>query len=445
MTSAADDTCDVAMADAQDAPTATDFSPDPVPLLNPADGVPPVVETAEHLAEVVAALAAGTGPVAVDAERASGYRYGQRAYLLQLRRAGAGSVLIDPIACPDLEPLARAIAGLEWVFHAASQDIPCLAELGLHPASVFDTELAARLLGYPRVGLGSMVEAVLGLSLEKGHSAVDWSVRPLPEPWLRYAALDVEVLLDLRDELESQLERAGKREWAQQEFDAIAAAPPPGPRIDPWRRVSGLHRVRRARQLAIVRGLWETRDRIAIARDIAPGRVLPDSAIVEAALSGPADVDALCLLPVFGGRATRRQASTWFAAIEAARTLPENALPPVHVPATGPPPPRSWPDRDPVAAARLSAMRAAVSTVAEGWGLPVENLLSPDSVRRIAWTPPVDASAAGIAAALHEFGARTWQVDLTAGPLADALTHAAMPPEPMSEDVDSIGEGINAS
>ncbi|MGQ0624760.1 MAG: HRDC domain-containing protein [Sporichthyaceae bacterium] len=428
---------------AQDTDAGQSTEPAPVPLLTPADGVPAVVQSAEHLAHVVAALAAGTGPVAVDAERASGYRYGQRAYLLQLRRAGAGTVLIDPIACPDLGSLAGALSGLEWVFHAASQDIPCLAELGLHPSALFDTELAARLLGYPRVGLGSMVETVLGLSLEKGHSAVDWSVRPLPEPWLRYAALDVEVLIDLRDEMEAQLVRAGKAAWARQEFEAIVAAPASPPRVDPWRRVSGLHRVRRARQLAIVRSLWETRDRIAIARDIAPGRVLPDSAIVEAALSGPADIDALCLLPVFGGRATRRAASTWFAAIESARALPERALPPVHVPATGPPPPRSWPDRDPAAAVRLSAMRTAVCAVADAYGLPVENLIAPDSVRRIAWSPPADTSTDGLAGTLSEFGARPWQIELTAGPLAGALANAA-PPEVSTTDEASVGEGVDA-
>ena len=201
----------------------------PVPLLEPAGGVPPVIETPESLAQAAAALAAGSGPVAVDAERASGYRYGQRAYLIQLNRAGSGIHLVDPIACGDLTPLIEAISGEEWVLHAASQDIPCLAEVGLRPERIFDTELAGRLLGYPRVGLGSIVEGVLGLTLEKGHSAVDWSVRPLPEPWLSYAALDVEVLIELRDALEAELKETGKLDWAHQEFAAIVANPLPGP------------------------------------------------------------------------------------------------------------------------------------------------------------------------------------------------------------------------
>ncbi len=176
-----------------------------IPLLEPRDGLPPVVETGGALAEVTDALARGQGPVAVDAERASGYRYGQRAYLVQLRRAGTGTVLIDPIACPVLSGLDAALADAEAVLHAASQDLPCLSELGFRPRRLFDTELAGRLLGYPRVALGTLVEEVLGFHLEKGHSAADWSARPLRTELLRYAALDVEVLIELRDALADEL------------------------------------------------------------------------------------------------------------------------------------------------------------------------------------------------------------------------------------------------
>ncbi|MDR3079671.1 MAG: HRDC domain-containing protein, partial [Streptomyces sp.] len=288
----------------------------PLPLLAPRDGIPPVIVDDTSLAEVIAAFAAGTGPIAVDAERASGYRYGQRAYLVQLRRQGAGTALIDPAACPDLSGLGEVISSGEWVLHAATQDLPCLREIGMVPTSLFDTELAARLAGYPRVGLGAMVENVLGFVLEKGHSAVDWSTRPLPEPWLRYAALDVELLVDLRNALEKELDRQGKLEWALQEFDAIASAPPPEPRKDPWRRTSGMHKVRRRRQMAVVRELWQTRDRIAQRRDISPGKVLGDAAIVEAALALPPNVHALASLNGFGHRMGRRQLEQWQAAVD---------------------------------------------------------------------------------------------------------------------------------
>ena len=186
-------------ADDLDADQPADLAPDLVPLTHPRDGVPDVVVDERTLMRAAEAIGSGTGPVGIDAERASGYRYGQRAYLVQIRREGSGSWLIDPIACPDLSPVGEAIGDAEWILHAATQDLPCLAEVGLHPQSLFDTELGGRLAGLPRVGLGAMVEHYLGLQLAKEHSAVDWSVRPLPEPWLRYAALDVEVLVDLRD------------------------------------------------------------------------------------------------------------------------------------------------------------------------------------------------------------------------------------------------------
>jgi len=400
---------------------AEDAAPAAVPLLEPREGVPPVVTDRQSLAAVVTALAAGSGPIAVDAERASGYRYGQRAYLIQLRRDGSGTALIDPIACPDLGGLAAAMTGSEWVLHAASQDIPCLAEVGLRPDAVFDTELAGRLLGYARVGLASMVEAVLGVALEKGHSAVDWSVRPLPEPWLRYAALDVEVLVELRDALEAQLRDQSKLEWARQEFAAIAVAPLPAPRVDPWRRTSGVHRVRRPRQLAVVRALWETRDLLARERDIAPGRVLPDAAIVDAALKLPSSAQELGALPVFGGRSTRRSIHAWYDAIEEARRLTEAQLPSPTLPSDGPPPARGWVDRDPVAAERLATLRAAVAAIADEHGLPSENLLAPDTVRRVAWTPPGDISSDSVAAVLRQRSARPWQVELTAHAIARAL------------------------
>jgi ribonuclease D len=401
--------------------TATEAAPAPVPLLDPREGIPPVTASPEALADIVAAFATGTGPVAVDAERASGYRYGQRAYLVQLRRAGAGTALIDPVGCPDLSSLGAALNGTEWVLHAATQDLPCLEETGMRPARLFDTELAGRLAGFARVGLGAMVESVLGYTLEKGHSAVDWSTRPLPEPWLRYATLDVELLVDLRDALEEELAAQGKLDWALQEFAAIAAAPAPPPRVDPWRRTSGMHKVRRRRQIGVVRDLWLLRDRIARERDVSPGRVLTDAAIVAAALELPPNSHALAALPGFGHRMGRRQLDQWQAAIDHVRALPERELPQPGPAYTGPPPPRAWADKDPAAAARLSAARAAVSALAEELNLPQENLITPDTVRRLCWDPPSEASDASVAQILTGLGARAWQVEQVTPLLTAAL------------------------
>ena len=394
-----------------------------VPLLEPRGGIPPVVEDADALAEVVERFANGTGPVAVDAERASGYRYSQRAYLVQLRRGGAGTALIDPIACPDLSALSEALADAEWVLHAANQDLSCLSGVGMRPTRLFDTELGARIAGYERVGLGTMSEIVLGQQLAKEHSAADWSRRPLPEAWLRYAALDVEILVDLRDALEGELSRQGKLTWAEEEFAAILAAEPPPPRADPWRRTSGIHRLRTRRQLAIVRALWYARDDLARHRDIAPGRLLPDSAIVAAAAAAPTSADALGRLPGWGGKATRRLVPSFWPVLETAIAEPDDELPRPSVPGDGPPPASRWPDRDPVAAARLAAARAGLGAIAEKHGLPVENLLSPELVRRVTWTPP-EPTVEAVAAVLRAGGARQWQVDLTAEVLAASLTVA---------------------
>ena len=392
------------------------------PLDAPRDGVPPVVVDPTALAAAVAALAAGTGPVAVDAERASGHRYGQRAFLVQLRRAGTGTVLLDPAALPDLSAVGAALADAEWVLHAATQDLPCLADVGMRPTRLFDTELASRLAGLQRVGLAAAVEELLGLSLAKEHSAVDWSVRPLPEPWLRYAALDVEVLIDLRDALTAELQRQGKLEWAREEFDALVRFAPAAPRDDPWRRTSGMHRIRTRRQLAIVRELWNARDDLARAHDVSPGRIIPDSSIVEVALAQPASRRALTGMSTFTGRGSRRYADVWADAVGRALELPESELPPQHLPTEGPPPPRVWGDRDPAAAARLARARARVAALAAEHTVPVENLLPPDIVRRLSWAPPEPADEVAVRALLAERGARPWQIELTAPGLTAALT-----------------------
>lgn len=394
--------------------------PDTAPSLELADGLPPLVADRSQLDDAALALADGSGPIAVDTERASGYRYYQRAYLVQIRRRGSGTLLIDPIAVPDLGSLWQAAGSEEWVIHAASQDLPALRELGLEPQTIFDTELAGRLLNLPRVGLGPMVEAVLGLHMAKEHSAADWSTRPLPDDWLHYAALDVEVLVELRDLLRDRLQAAGKLSWALQEFAAVLAAPLPEPRPDQWRRVSGSHKVPGRRGLAIVRSLWEERERLAQRRDIAPRRVLPDQAIVSVATSPPASAKELRKVRGFAGRSNSRHAERWFAAIERGRTTAESDLPQRHRKPSGPPHPRNWPDRNPAAAERFTSAREVLTDIAESNDLPLENLLQPAIVRAVAWQPPDVISAESVSTALAEAGARPWQVELSAAALAQA-------------------------
>jgi ribonuclease D len=430
-----------------DAPSAEDdVEPEAIPLLAPVDGVPTLAAYPSEIADAAELLASGTGPFAIDAERASGFRYSNRAYLVQIRRAGAGSVLIDPVnhggdPVATMAPVAAVLAQDEWVLHAADQDLPCLAELGMIPPRLYDTELAGRLAGFDRVNLAAMVQRLLGLHLVKGHGAADWSKRPLPADWLNYAALDVEVLLELRAAVAAVLAEQDKTEWAEQEFEHLRTFVAPSTRRDRWRRTSGIHKVRNPRTLAAVREMWTTRDNIAQRRDIAPGRILPDAAIINAATTDPDTAPKLTALPVFGGSRQRRSAQVWLDALARARTTED--LPTVSEPQTGPPPASRWARRKPEAAERLEAARTGLTELSQWVSVPTENLLTPDTVRRLCWdwqaAEDPDDTAAVVDAFLAESGARRWQRELTVPVLTAALMSTPTPTDapvdaPASED-----------
>jgi ribonuclease D len=410
--------------------------PEATPLLAPRDGVPELAVSARDIENAAELLASGHGPFAVDAERASGFRYSNRAYLLQIRRAGAGTVLIDPVnhggdPVVTLAPVAKVLATDEWVLHAADQDLPCLAEIGMRPTKLYDTELAGRLAGYDKVNLAAMVQRLLGLHLMKGHGAADWSKRPLPPDWLNYAALDVEVLLDLRHAIAAVLEEQHKTDWAAQEFDHLRMYEATPTRRDRWRRTSGIHKIRDARALAAVRELWTTRDHIAQRRDIAPGRILPDVAIVNAATADPDTVEKLTALPIFGGSRQRRMANVWLEALARARTTDD---PPTSAePSNGPPPASRWARRKPEAAARLEAARARLAELSQQISVPAENIITPEIVRRLCWDWQPLATSEETASTIDEFlreaGVRQWQRELTDPVLTEALF-----PDPASPD-----------
>ncbi len=407
--------------------TAAEQPTEAYPILAvPAEGIPDVVETPDALAATRAALQAGSGPISIDTERAHGFRYSAKAYLIQIRRDGSGTHLIDPTAFEDGQPradfsdFAAELADAEWVLHAASQDLPCLAEVSFLPVQLFDTELAARLLGLPKVNLGALMEQALGLTLLKEHSAADWSRRPIPEDWLAYAALDVERLTDLREWLIEQLTAAGKLDWAHQEFTHLVehANDPPHPRQDPWRRVSGLHALRTPAALAIVRELWAVREELAAAEDRAPGRVVPDRAITELAARLEKEAKPrltradLRTVRGFTNRVANRHETEWLAALDRAAALTRAELPPRHSTPEGPPQPRSWERRWPASFERFNRVRPALIELAAELELPVENLLSPDHLRRLLWDSPDTTDAEAVAARLAELGARPWQREL---------------------------------
>ena len=411
-----------------------------VPLLAPAGGTPPVIDTPSAFEHALSQLTLGSGPFAVDAERASGFRYSARAYLIQIKRTDGGLHLIDPIPFGPGHQLFSDLNNLlntdEVILHASTQDLPCLRELGINPQLLFDTELGGRIAGLPRVGLGPLLESLMGISLAKEHSAADWSVRPLPQEWLTYAALDVELLVELRNKVESLLVDAKKEKWAEEEFASILLAPPPPPRVDPWRRTSGMHKIKRRDQLAIIRELWNARDEIAKAQDIAGGKLLNDSAIVEIALNPPTNKKEFeKVLRPLGMRARwLENIKVWLEAISRAVALPENQWPALRTNADVLPPIKLWRDKFPEKFAPLSHARARIEIIAQENCIPVENLITPELVRRICWSSPnpstVEFSPLIVREHLLELGARRWQVDLVAEAIAAALLEKEPVPTP---------------
>ena len=399
----------------------------------PQDGLPEITATPTQLSRAAQLLADGQGPVAVDAERASGFRYGQDAYLIQLRRDGIGTLLVDPVTSGPLTELATALDGPEWILHAADQDIPCLTALGLRADSLFDTELAARLLGRQHVGLGAVIEETLGLRLAKDHAAADWSTRPLPASWLTYAALDVELLIDLRNALATELKAAGKDQWAAQEFEHVRTKPAKPAKVDPWRKTPRAgSSVRSPRSLAILRELWNSREQLAAELDRTPSKVLPHQALVAAAVARPRSRRKMSALKEFSSRQARQNQERWWRAIERALELPDDELPPTRAP-LGPdelPHPRTWQRHHAAAADRLTHVRGAIRQRAEEIRVPQELLLTPGCQRHLAWDlgEEIEAgrtrsvSAQEICERLAALGARPWQIEQAAPALVTALS-----------------------
>jgi ribonuclease D len=379
----------------------------------PLADVTAVIDDPASLKTAVAQLRAGAGPIAIDAERASGYRYFQRAYLLQLYRRNTPIVLIDPIGL-DLSPLRELLSELPWILHAATQDLPCLNELELYPPELFDTELAAKILGYPKVGLAALTESLLEVSLTKEHSAVNWSIRPLQNSWLSYAALDVELLPELMDLLVAELEQTGRMKWAAQEFAALKLFKPNPPRPDQWRRISGLHELAHRRQKAIARELWVVRDAIARELDLAPGRLLNDRVIVALAkiayqkVITAEDVKKLVRNPA------QDYLEQWLTAIQSARALSEAELPRPTKREDVIPNPKSWEEIKPTAAARWNKYRPAANELAAELEIAPEVLISPDLLRRFCWDDQEVILQDAIEAKLIELGSRSWAANLLA-------------------------------
>ncbi|WP_276770953.1 HRDC domain-containing protein [Lawsonella clevelandensis] len=407
-------------------PTPSSLNIEPTPAVSattPREGLPPLLSTPAQIADAAATLAAGSGFLALDTERASGFTYSQRAQLIQLRRNGAGSFLIDPTRCADpatdLAPLAAVINPLPWLLHAADQDLPCLRQLGLTPHQLADTLVAGRLLGYQKCNLGHLTEEVLGLHLNKSHGAENWSRRPLPESWLNYAALDVEYLIELWDALYAEALDRGRDEWIRQECEFERCKPDPAPKQDPWRSTSRIHILKNRREMEIVRRLWISRDELASQKDIAPGRLLPDRLII--ALSEQKPTSEAEFKRVKGTQRTRHR-SRWLDVINAALAVSEKDLPAFRPHAGRNIPHQSqWKRLNPAAAKNLAQCRAVTDEIAQQLAIDAQDLVAGEALRALSWSLTEQTSPPSVTESLRSSQVRPWQISQIAVPLSDAL------------------------
>jgi ribonuclease D len=286
-----------------------------------------------------------------------------------------------------------------------------------------------------------LAESLLELQLAKEHSAVDWSIRPLRPAWITYAALDVDILLDIRNAVEQLLTEQNKLKWAKQDFASILkgyqnyvftdAAKP-----DRWRRTSGMHKVRDRLTMAIVRDLWLSRDELAREIDLAPGRVLGDDAIIELATKRPDNLEAVAKLI---GRRTRLEAppfNRWLSVLTLALKTPLDSQPELRVASQSLPPIKIWKDRNPLGYARLTHARAALIELSTQIQIPTENLVTPELVRKICWQQPPATNSEYedfVIGQLASMGARPWQIELVTPGIAASLpqTEPLIIPEPV--------------
>lgn len=393
----------------------------------PVDGTPKVLLSPREFHAAADRLAAGTGPFAIDTERASAYRYDDRAFLVQIRREGAGTFLLAPEhhRAELRAALAPVLNGQEWVVHAAPSDLPCLAWLGLYPGRLFDTELAARFAGFAHPNLAAMVLELFDVQLEKGYGDSDWSETPIPRSWRNYAALDVELLNELAVTLRDILAEEEKLDWAYEEFEKIVDdhARIKGPEPRSWRDLKGVSSLRSGEQLAVARELWQRRESIARTQDVAPNRVLPHRVLVDIARRvprSPREINQIKGFPRRRGGATLR----WFDAVETALASPRQQWPKV-LRSPRPVPSKSVFSREfPELWQLYTEIRSDFEDLGDELGMSYELILKPSLLRMAVWAAcgPEGGVAGEItdAADIPDFlrsqGAREWQIEL-ASPL----------------------------
>lgn len=362
----------------------------------------------------MASRAAGAPTVALDCEAAGFHRYTDEVALLQLATRD-GTWVVDPLAVDPSPVLRRLLTGAdaaEMTAHGADFDLLLLErDLGIRPARLFDTQIAAALLGEEKLGLSDLLESTLDVRLPQSHQRADWARRPLPEGWVEYAAADTHHLLGLRDALEARLRERGRWEWATEEFDRLRRVRRDDD-DDDGDPASAVKEARdlAPRELARLRGALRWRDAIARRRDRAPFRVAPKSALLRAARQRPETVRELVGMKGMNEGLAREEGPDLLAALDEADRIPEEEVPPLPEPERGP----GRPTRD--EQQRIRRLKDVRNRTAGELGIDRGVLMPNRVLGRIARENPEDRTALG---AVEEV--RGWQVELMGDPLLDAL------------------------
>ena len=351
--------------------------------------------------------------IALDTEGASFHRFVDRIYLLQLSTREHTAVIDPlPIGVPDRLGTLLADPAAEVVFHDADYDLRLLhQDYGWHPRNIFDTRIAAQLLGLKQFGLAALLERYFGVKLEKKHQRADWSMRPLTRDMLEYAAQDTMHLLPLRDRLREALERAERLSWAEEEFARLE-----GTRWEPedenlaWMRMKGARDLSR-RELALLRELVHWRDDVARALDRATFRVMGNEALFEIARRAPRSRQALADIKGVPRGILENRGSDVLAAVGRGLAVPDDQLP------RFPRAPR-W-DRDPDFDGRAAAVKAVRDAAAQRLELDPGVLCSRDRLEAIARRNPRTLEDLAEVPEL-----RNWQIEEMGRDFLKALTKA---------------------
>lgn len=286
------------------------------------------VKTQEQFRHVLEVLVPASR-VAIDIEADSLYHYFEKVCLIQIS-TDSETFVIDPLAVRDLSQLAPIMedSGIEKAFHAASYDIYCLRrDYGFTFRNIFDTHLAAQLMGYELLGLDALLESLLGVMHSKRRQRDDWSRRPLEPGQLEYAAMDTHHLLQLRDLLQAQLVEKGRLSWAQEEFNALAELETAEREFDPdgfW-RIKGIRDLQPA-HLVVLRALFLLRDRYAREMDVPPFKVMNNSVLIDLARRPPQAPREMFGRRGVSYRVARRYSGEIYRTIERARSEDPSSL-----------------------------------------------------------------------------------------------------------------------